>query len=124
MTAFVGVLFIARPPFLFPVKEDNFDDIFNVYTMDSPAHTFTLEGGGLRPPIPPTPAERGVAIVCAIIGSFAAASAYATIRVIGKRTHALVSVNYFAIVATITSFLIILVHPGLQFEIPLGGLQW
>lgn len=124
VVAFVGVLFVARPASLFPVTEQDFDDLLGVHAMDSPAHTFGLEGGGLVPPVPATPSERGFAIVCAVVGSFAAASAYVTIRVIGRRAHPLVSVNYFAAVATMTSFLTILIHPDLHFELPTTILQW
>lgn len=84
---------------------------------------FTTDGG-ILPPVKATPQERTIAILCAIFGSFAAATAYATIRVIGKRAHSLVSVNYFAVLATVSSFLIIMIHPDLQFEIPKTIAEW
>lgn len=80
--------------------------------------------GGIVPPAKATPAERAVAIACAILGAFAAATAYATIRVIGKRAHSLVSVNYFAVLGSVSSFAIIMIHPDLQFEIPHTATQW
>jgi drug/metabolite transporter (DMT)-like permease len=80
--------------------------------------------GGILPPVKATPQERTIAILCAIFGSFAAATAYATIRVIGKRAHSLVSVNYFAVLATVSSFLIIMIHPDLQFEVPKTVAEW
>lgn len=88
--------------------------------MDS---DFTADGG-ILPPVKATPQERTIAILCATFGSFAAATAYATIRVIGKRAHSLVSVNYFAVLATVSSFLIIMIHPDLQFEIPKTLAEW
>ena len=114
LIAFVGVLFIARPTFLFPSHDD---------ARALSSYQVGLRGG-LLPPPSVTPAERSIAIICAVFGSFAAATAYATIRVIGKRTHSLVSVNYFATIATVSSFLIIMVHPDLKFQIPQSPAQW
>lgn len=107
------MLFIARPPFLFPNH-----DARGSSTDDVGAR------GGLLPPPSVSPAERSLAIICAVFGSFSAATAYTTIRVIGKRTHSLVSVNYFAVLATVSSFLIIMIHPDLAFEIPQSTAQW
>ncbi|KAM0545997.1 hypothetical protein ACHAPJ_011109 [Fusarium lateritium] len=107
LIAFTGVLFVARPAFLFPHGERLFDI-----------------NGGILPPAKATPRERAIAIMCSIFGSVAAATAYATIRVIGKRAHSLVSVNYFATLATVSSFLIIMIHPDLQFEIPGSAAEW
>uniref|UniRef100_A0A8H7NH63 EamA domain-containing protein n=1 Tax=Bionectria ochroleuca TaxID=29856 RepID=A0A8H7NH63_BIOOC len=104
LLAFGGVLFIARPPYLFPSQDG--DD----------RRTCSPEKA--------SPAERAMAIACAILGAFAAATAYATIRVIGKRAHSLVSVNYFAVLGSVSSFAIIMIHPDLQFEIPHTVTQW
>lgn len=60
----------------------------------------------------------------AIIGTLGASTAYATIRVIGKRAHSLVSVNYFALIAAVGSTVIILVHPDLHFVMPKTLSQW
>lgn len=118
LIALGGVLFIARPEFLFRNSRDpeasiNGSDMTGVATS-----------GGILPPVEATPIERTIAVACAILGAFCAATAYATIRVIGKRAHALVSVNYFAMLATCSSFLIIMIHPDLQFEIPQTPMQW
>lgn len=106
------MLFVARPAFLSP------------YYGKDDADATQQDAGGILPPAKATPAERSIAIVCAVFGAFAAASAYATIRVIGRRVHSLVSVNYFAVMATVSSALIILIHPDLQFEIPQTAAQW
>jgi drug/metabolite transporter (DMT)-like permease len=74
--------------------------------------------------MPVSPAERSFAVLLAVVGSLGAATAYSTIRVIGKRAHSLVSVNYFAVVATVGSFVIILVHPELKFQVPQTASQW
>jgi drug/metabolite transporter (DMT)-like permease len=44
--------------------------------------------------------------------------------VIGKRAHSLISVNYFAAIATVGSALVLLVHPDLHFVMPESASQW
>ncbi|KAL7626063.1 Basic amino-acid permease [Parahypoxylon ruwenzoriense] len=116
--AFAGVLFIARPTFLFPNHEEEQPEagVTGLFIAD--------RSTGIVPSVPATPAERTLAALLAVIGTFGAAAAYSTIRVIGKRAHSLVSVNYFAVLATVGSFLIIVVHPDLHFEIPQNITQW
>ena len=97
--AFSGVLFVARPPWL-----------FHSTSIDDQPST--------------TPHQRALAVSVAILGTFGASTAYATIRVIGKRAHSLISVNYFASIATLGSTLIILVHPELHFVVPKTLGQW
>ncbi|KAI1477783.1 hypothetical protein F4774DRAFT_387635 [Daldinia eschscholtzii] len=118
LIAFSGVLFIARPTFLFPQHKSQEPEIngTRLFMVDQPR--------GIVPSVPATPAERTVAALLAVIGTFGAAAAYSTIRVIGKRAHSLVSVNYFAVLATVGSFVIILVVPGLEFKIPQTLTQW
>ncbi|KAK6949855.1 hypothetical protein Daesc_008178 [Daldinia eschscholtzii] len=118
LIAFSGVLFIARPTFLFPQHKSQEPGIngTRLFMVNQPR--------GLVPSVPATPAERTVAALLAVIGTFGAAAAYSTIRVIGKRAHSLVSVNYFAVLATVGSFVIILVVPGLEFKIPQTLTQW
>ncbi|KAH7186178.1 uncharacterized protein B0J16DRAFT_288143 [Fusarium flagelliforme] len=115
LIAFTGVLFVARPSFLFPNK----DSFLTGY-----ASAATTAAKGMISAVKATPQERTIAICCSIFGSIAAATAYSTIRVIGKRAHSLVSVNYFAVLATVSSFLIITIHPDLQFEIPKSLAEW
>jgi hypothetical protein len=114
------VLFVARPAFLFPAGPNASALSAGVESIVPGA---TVQGGILPPP-EVTPTERAIAIMCSIFGSFAAATAYSTIRAIGKRAHSLVSVNYFATLATVSSFLIIMIHPDLQFEIPKSTIEW
>ncbi|UZP36778.1 hypothetical protein NXS19_004594 [Fusarium pseudograminearum] len=115
LIAFTGVLFVARPAFIFPQN----DSFLTGSSSDN-------EGAakGILSAVKATPHERTIAICCSIFGSIAAATAYSTIRVIGKRAHSLVSVNYFAVLATISSFLIITIHPDLQFEVPKSLAEW
>ncbi|EUC48618.1 hypothetical protein COCMIDRAFT_2485 [Bipolaris oryzae ATCC 44560] len=106
LIAFTGVLFVARPPWLFPQTHRP--------SSDDP-----------KVPVPSvSPEQRALAILAAIVGTLGASMAYATIRVIGKRAHSLISVNYFSVIATLVSFIIIMVHPDLHFVFPKTILQW
>ena len=129
LIAFTGVLFVARPPWLFPGQpldpitgepkgpEDPGSDSLSVLT-------FGITSVG-SPTLPPVSAEqRTLAILLAIVGTFGASTAYATIRVIGKRAHSLISVTYFAFLSTLGSALIITVHPDLKFVMPESLGQW
>ncbi|KAM0386893.1 hypothetical protein ACHAQC_011318 [Fusarium culmorum] len=115
LIAFTGVLFVARPAFIFP-QNDSF--------LTGSSSDNESAAKGILSAVKATPHERTIAICCSIFGSIAAATAYSTIRVIGKRAHSLVSVNYFAVLATISSFLIITIHPDLQFEAPKSLAEW
>jgi drug/metabolite transporter (DMT)-like permease len=106
LVALIGVVIIAHPPWLFGEVNDE-----------------------LRPKKPSgidkvTPAQRFIAIVVSIIGVAGASGAYTTIRVIGNRAHALMSVNYFALLATIGSTVALLVIPGIGFQKPQSAREW
>jgi drug/metabolite transporter (DMT)-like permease len=128
LIAFVGVLFVARPPWLFPSppidpisgKPEPGNavgaDISALFAADMPQRILST--------IPVSPTQRTLAILVAIVGALGASVAYATIRVIGKRAHSLISVNYFAAIATIVSAAVLLVHPDLHFVIPKSVFEW
>jgi drug/metabolite transporter (DMT)-like permease len=59
-----------------------------------------------------------------VLGVLGASGAYTMIRVIGDRAHALMSVNYFAIVSTLGSAAILLITPGIGFIKPQGVHEW
>jgi drug/metabolite transporter (DMT)-like permease len=73
-----------------------------------------------------TPFQRFTAITFALISDFAAAGAYTFIRVIGTRAHALISVNYYALLTTILSFflLVLPIFPDVGFRFPHGLREW
>lgn len=106
LVAFLGVLFVARPTWLFPHTHRPSSD-------EPKAPVFSV-----------TPEQRALAVVAAIVGTLGASTAYSTIRVIGKRAHSLISVNYFAFISTVASFIVLLVHPDLHFTLPTTALQW
>ncbi|KAI1362378.1 hypothetical protein F5Y08DRAFT_312270 [Xylaria arbuscula] len=116
LISLAGVLLIARPAFLFGSPS----------ASDPKMTMFIVDGALEESPVVGTPStpQRTFAVICAVLTTFAAATAYSTIRVIGKRAHSLISVNYFAGLSTIASGLIILAHPDLGFLLPKGALQW
>lgn len=124
--AFTGVLLIARPTFLFGGSHANLDE--DPAAAAAAASAASVWGGyfSQSAPTPPavTPTQRTLAIVGGVGGCFCAATSYATIRVIGRRAHSLVSVNYFAMVATVGSAVAILLHPDLEFVFPDRPRHW
>ncbi|KAI0399103.1 DUF6-domain-containing protein [Xylaria palmicola] len=121
LISLAGVLLIARPAFLFgstnPVAgPDDGNAAMGMFAVDGPHE-------GLPVGSPSSP-QRTLAVICSIMGTFAAATAYSTIRVIGKRAHSLISVNYFAVLSTVGSAVIISAHPDLHFILPQGVTQW
>ncbi|CAD0098575.1 unnamed protein product [Aureobasidium mustum] len=63
--------------------------------------------------------QRLLAILVSVIGVLGASAAYTLIRVIGSRAHALISVNYFALISSIGSagfVLQFLLTAGLQLD--------
>lgn len=106
LVALLGVVIIAHPPWLFGEVHDD-----------------------LRPKKPSgidkvTPTQRFIAIVVSVIGVAGASGAYTMIRVIGDRAHALMSVNYFALLATLGSTIALLAIPGIGFRNPQSAQEW
>jgi drug/metabolite transporter (DMT)-like permease len=106
LVALIGVIIIAHPPWLFgevndelhPKKPSGIDKV--------------------------TPTQRFIAIVVSVLGVAGASGAYTMIRVIGNRAHALMSVNYFALLATVGSAIALLVLPGIGFRMPQSAREW
>lgn len=105
LIALVGVIMIAHPESIF-----------------GPTNDVIKTGSGEIEEI--TPSQRFFAIVIAFLGIFGASGAYTTIRVIGDRAHALVSVSYFAALGTLGSTIALLVIPGIGFTMPQGVKEW
>jgi drug/metabolite transporter (DMT)-like permease len=129
IVAFCGVLLVARPPWLFPAKQVGTVTGYSRPDTEATANILALVMAASTGKLPTTPAplspgHRAIVIMVAVLGAFMAATAYATIRVIGKRAHSLISVNYFAAIATIGSALILAVHPDLHFVVPRCSSQW
>ncbi|KAN0121931.1 hypothetical protein V8E51_000257 [Hyaloscypha variabilis] len=106
LVALVGVVFIAHPKRIFGPVSD-------------PAST-NVAG----PVDKVTSAQRIIAVAVAMVGVVGQSGAYTMIRVIGNQAHALISVNYFAVLATVGSGLALLVIPGIGFTMPHGAREW
>jgi drug/metabolite transporter (DMT)-like permease len=106
VVALAGVIIIAHPASIFGEVNDG----VKVTRADSKEEV--------------SPAQRLIAVAVAVVGVFGASGAYTTIRVIGDRAHALISVNYFAFIATSSSAFALLVIPGIGFVMPQGAYAW
>jgi drug/metabolite transporter (DMT)-like permease len=109
LVALIGVIIIAHPPWLFG---DVHDDLH-------PVPKKPLSGIDKV-----TPTQRFIAIAVSILGVAGASGAYTMIRVIGDRAHALMSVNYFALLATLGSAIALLAIPGIGFRTPAHPREW
>ncbi|EJD38138.1 DUF6-domain-containing protein [Auricularia subglabra TFB-10046 SS5] len=88
----LGVILIARPTTLF--GSSNSAPVTDVQTHS-----------GLTPSERGTPAQRLGAVGVSLLGVLGATGAYTTLRTIGKRAHALHSMNFFAFYSTMVSTL-------------------
>lgn len=128
LVSIVGVVLIARPTSLFSRNT----------AVASPSASGNLDGSAamngtkIAPSASPdasnydsvTPAQRLGAVGIALIGVIGAATAYTTIRWIGKRAHPLISVNYFAAWSTLVSIILMLTLPSVGFLLPSGPKDW
>lgn len=116
LISLLGVLLIARPT--------------SFFSSSTPPTTETSTSSSYDGDFPtPTPGQRLSAVAVAMLGVLGSAGAYTSIRWIGNRTHALISVNYFAVWCTIVSTLALtLSRPlhisSLHFALPNGVRQW
>lgn len=101
-----GVVIIAQPPIIFGEPKDEINS----------------SKAGVVDDV--SPAQRFLAICVSILGVLGASGAYTTIRVIGDRAHALISVNYFAVLGTVSSAVALLIIPGIGFTMPKGPREW
>ncbi|KAL1748201.1 hypothetical protein HDZ31DRAFT_60574 [Schizophyllum fasciatum] len=104
LISLVGVVLIARPPFIFGSAAD----------MPAPLTSDSATTGDATL-VPVDPAERGtpqqrlLAVGMSLVGVCGATGAYITIRAIGKRAHPLHSLSSFSLQSVITSSSLILI---------------
>lgn len=128
LVSVVGVALIARPTTLFagftsedaPPATGNSDVIPDGNTT-SPTGGENSNASNYEDV---TPSQRLMAVGIALIGVLGAATAYTTIRWIGKRAHPLISVNYFAAWSTIVSIFMMLFLPDVGFLLPADLKEW
>ena len=111
--ALAGVVVIAHPAAIFG---DSVDPGANARQLSSPRTTGKADEV--------SPSQRLFAIAVSLLGVVFASSAYTMIRVIGNRAHALISVNYFAVISTLGSAAILLLTPDIGFTMPKGAREW
>ncbi|KAK4122849.1 hypothetical protein N657DRAFT_575077 [Parathielavia appendiculata] len=109
--ALAGVVLIARPTSLFGTTSSTNDPIVSHTETNS---TTPGTRPSTNPADEPTPAQRLVAILVALLGVLGAAGAYTTIRYIGKRAHALITVTYFSVWSTLVSTACLILFPLLN----------
>ena len=105
--ALLGVVIIAHPAAIFGRVNDDIELPHQPNKIDE------VSAG-----------QRLLAIFVSVIGVLGASAAYTLIRVIGSRAHALISVNYFALISTLGSTVALLVLPGMEFTMPHGVREW
>jgi len=104
LIALLGVIMIAHPDAIFGHTNDT---IGTTNDIDKVTHS-----------------QRLIAISVSILGIFGASGAYTTIRLIGNRAHALISVSYFALLGTIGSALALTTIPSITFIMPESAREW
>ncbi|KAH0254579.1 hypothetical protein KCU91_g17932, partial [Aureobasidium melanogenum] len=105
--ALLGVVIIAHPAAIFGRVDDD------IKVPHQPNKIDQVSAG-----------QRLLAIFVSVIGVLGASAAYTLIRVIGSRAHALISVNYFALISTFGSAGALLILPGMKFTMPHGAREW
>ena len=133
LAAFVslgGVLLIAKPSTLLAVfhananSPDSLDPGNPVAGPISAPNATMPMGGDAANYDDVTPQQRLFAVGVALLGVLGSATAFTTIRWIGKRAHPLLSVNYFAVWCTLVSFIMMLTLPGVGFLLPATPKEW
>lgn len=109
MVSLVGVILLAHPESLIAALMGD-----NTGNEDVPPASGSGDvapgDGGSDGRMHATPAEQGIAVGVSLLGVLGSAVAYTTIRVIGKRAHPLISVNYFGTCCFIVSVITLAVQ--------------
>lgn len=123
LISLLGVLLIARP-FSGGKMEDGLDPgaFFNNSNSTVTNHLRQADEEETEAPI--SASQHLMAIGLSLVGVAGAACAYSTIRLIGSRTHALVSVTYFSTYTTIISIIAMLAIPSVSFRLPGNAVEW
>lgn len=119
LVSLLGVVLIARPTSLFTFPRSSDD------SYESVPSTPAARSLALPPSLTATPHQRLIAVLVALLGVLGAASAFTTIRWIGKRAHPLLSVNYFSTWCALVSLVALLTVPSVGGIVwPGGAVQW
>ncbi|KAL8689770.1 MAG: hypothetical protein Q9224_004566 [Gallowayella concinna] len=127
LVSLVGVILIARPTSFFSLNAGERRETPIASAVGDPVATtrsIVSSTSQLAEADGVTSMQRLFAIGVALIGVIGAASAYTTIRMIGQRAHPLISVNYYAAWTTLVATAVLLLVPGMGFQLPSGPKQW
>lgn len=117
----MGVILIARPVSLFSGggHEGSLPD-----PEVSLQSNTTLPRSDVDAPPQPSSSQHLQAVGIAMIGVVGGIGAMTSIRSIGTRAHALLSVNYFSVWCTFVSLMALLVLPSVKFRLPGNLIEW
>lgn len=126
LVSLVGVFLIAKPTTLFAFGSggDSSPAAGNSDAVPSFNSTAPLVSADASSYDSVTPTQRLSAVGIALVGVLGSATAYTTIRWIGKRAHPLISVNYFAAWCTLVSLVMQFALPGVGFLLPADLKEW
>ena len=116
LVALLGVVLIAQPASLFADPSSSDD----ASAAEPPEKDNSLPGLDHES----TAEERLVAVGVALLGVCGASGAFTTLRMIGKRTHPLVSVNFFGVTCTVICIVVLGLAPLLDISQPSLSWQW
>ncbi|EXJ62548.1 hypothetical protein A1O7_02986 [Cladophialophora yegresii CBS 114405] len=114
-----GVFFIARPASLFSQSTSSTQP--SDATMSPPPSNSTVAADG---PHHITSEQHLAAVGLAMLGVVGGTGALTSIRVIGERAHAFISINYFSWWCSIVSLLCLLTFKDVKFRLPGNGMEW
>lgn len=124
MAAFVslvGVIFIAQPASLFASSSSSSDPPQPSNPASAPPSNSTTTAEG---PQHPTPDQHLAAIGIAMLGVLGSTGALTSIRSIGTRAHAFISINYFSVWCSIVSLACLIIFPDVKFRLPGNLTEW
>ena len=116
MVALLGIVLIAQPHSMFSRSSSS----------GEPSSSEPLESEHSLPGVDheSTSEERLVAVGVALLGVCGAAGAFTTLRMIGKRAHPLISVNFFGMTCTVICIVVLALAPMLDISQPTLRWMW
>ena len=113
----VGVVFIAHPTSFFASSSTSSQP--TDAAASPPNSTMTADDSQRI-----SPEQHLAAVGIAMLGVVGGTGALTTLRVIGTRTHAFISINYFSVWCTIVSLACLAIFPDVKFRLPDNLTEW
>ena len=121
LTCYAMSLFVPHETFTWKQQLAGLVSLGGVVLIAQP---FSFELGGGDKDGDEDDLQHLIAILVALVGVLGATCAYTTVRMIGKRAHALVSVTYFSAYSMVISAIAMLVLPSVDFKTPATAFEW